>query len=786
MTHPFYKERVMYWPYGWHGTATGEFKGISEYIKASRAKGAGVNFLSTDAAGIIAGEILPIQSNDAVAFRFTSIPGVGDVDRLPVENGRYVGNPIDAFNRNYDLTHQYYPPELLDNRHLIYSTYVNEPNTYQGNNEANEHDIEYLATGFLHLAQRSIEDNRRYAFAGWAGGNPHEDFWYHPKVEQLFRLAVEHPHLIACNGHLYSLDNGSLLTNFEYMVGRYRQMYKAYKYYGLPPMFWVGGEAGWGEDDMSCSNEEAIRQMSIVQDRFIEDRFWGSWMGWTLGKWGGQIVQKMIRLSPDNTEMVKTYQPVTIPAIGEPPMGNYKSVVVKIAQEHTKLEWQQIAAIAFDDFKRTLTASHNNAGVMALDGNDESYIKVVDPSLPSQVSSIKYFEDLGIRWEPVLLRDDDQQWKILNIPHMSQRGAGAEARYNDCGAAAVAMVVNGQTPNSPTVNEVAIKYQNPPNEYMNFSQLDAALNGYDMNGIWKRPYFADGISETIHNGQPVIALVWYQSLPYQFDTFDGSHFITCYGTNGEDTILYRDPLAHDDTPLPITFDELDKTMRDVTQQGNNPSQGMICIVDDAPPTQPPTGKTYDLLHYLKGDGRLYEVKNASGGQERFQTQSNGSTFDQTKNSLAERLYVDGDFIYRGIDISPGGNRFYVQQEPKGNDRARWMPRDVAIGEAFTVSLYVQFYNWDCSESSANTGGVTDTRTLREHYDTWESRAGITLQDVIRITWDNGGETYFYARGFGLVGWERTHQDPNTPQWSAISEIHEPGQRPDNVVNWPSC
>jgi hypothetical protein len=63
---------------------------------------------------------------------------------------------------------------------------------------------------------------------------------------------------------------------------------------------------------------------------------------------------------------------------------------------------------------------------------------------------------------------------------------------------------------------------------------------------------------------------------------------------------------------------------------------------------------------------------------------------------------------------------------------------------------------------------------------YQFRTGITLSDVVELLWVNGGERYFYAKGFGLVAWERLHQDPNTPQWSAVSEIHQAGQRPDNV------
>ena len=54
--------------------------------------------------------------------------------------------------------------------------------------------------------------------------------------------------------------------------------------------------------------------------------------------------------------------------------------------------------------------------------------------------------------------------------------------------------------------------------------------------------------------------------------------------------------------------------------------------------------------------------------------------------------------------------------------------------------------------------------------------GIELNDVIELEWVNGRERYFYAKNYGLVGWERKHDDPHTPPWSAISEIHQPGSR----------
>lgn len=158
---------------------------------------------------------------------------------------------------------------------------------------------------------------------------------------------------------------------------------------------------------------------------------------------------------------------------------------------------------------------------------------------------------------------------------MSQHGTGANSRYNDCGAASVSGVINGQTNHVTTVDEIAIKYQNPPNSNMYFYQIDNALNGYGMDGTRKQPYYTNAIHDDIVAGFPVICLVWYQSLPYQFDSFNGSHFITVYATNGE-LFRYRDPLATNDNILYITPEQLDRAMKDAQNNGNQPNQGMVC------------------------------------------------------------------------------------------------------------------------------------------------------------------------------------------------------------------
>lgn len=178
----------------------------------------------------------------------------------------------------------------------------------------------------------------------------------------------------------------------------------------------------------------------------------------------------------------------------------------------------------------------------------------------------------------------------------------------------------------------------------------------------------------------------------------------------------------------------------------------------------------DLKPYIIGDGRRYYLKNKNGTtQEILQCQEDRLRFFQVKNTAWESFIIDANWIRRDKDTSPGGNRYYTQRE--GYQPARWLPRTMAIGEEFTVSLRVQFYTLaDCKPSAPNSGDVTDTRKLVVHHKEWTSRHGIKLHDVIEIQWVNGKETYLYARNYGLVEWSRGHSDPNSPEWTSISEL----------------
>ena len=116
------------------------------------------------------------------------------------------------------------------------------------------------------------------------------------------------------------------------------------------------------------------------------------------------------------------------------------------------------------------------------------------------------------------------------------------------------------------------------------------------------------------------------------------------------------------------------------------------VVDPFPYLPDPSGlpmyavpqKTYDIAAYMNGDGRMYEVRHADGRTETFQVRQRGTSeldFDLIKNHQYESMSYDSQYIWRGIDTSPGGappyaeypgqNRYYIQYEP-GKAMARWI------------------------------------------------------------------------------------------------------------------
>lgn len=470
----------------------------------------------------------------------------------------------------------------------------------------------------------------------------------------------------------------------------------------------------------------------------------------------------------DDIRPVSVTEPPPPPPPPQPP--SYKSVVFKVAQEHTEDEWAGLARLAHGEYKRTMTASGDNCVVMVGDGNEESYAVVFDPDLPSQVAAIQQLRAAGIAYQT-------RYYRVA---------APTEFRLASPVQGIPLVVTSGGLFNAPRT------YKDP--RYRHHEGIDLrAVNsaGQPVKIIAAATGLVDGLRRsdpgdgygiyvrTKHTVGGITYWLWYghlAAIPAALGVGQAIALGQEIGTAGNSGNSFG---IH----LHLTVQKV---------PGGLPHYIVANVVDPAPllglppSTLPgPDGSapgSVDLLPYVKGDGRLYEVRHSSGSQERFQTQAAGNVFWQTKNHLFEELAYDNSHIWRGLDTSPGpapayaerpgADRYYTAAEA-GHSRARWIKRFMAPGETFVNGGHlVQFYYKDnCTQSAANSGNATNRTTFvaRHASKTWH---GVTVLDVIELT--NGTETWFFGRGFGLVAW--------SSGWgsSAISEIHLPGTRPDNV------
>ena len=197
---------------------------------------------------------------------------------------------------------------------------------------------------------------------------------------------------------------------------------------------------------------------------------------------------------------------------------------------------------------------------------------------------------------------------------------------------------------------------------------------------------------------------------------------------------------------------------------------------------------YDMVRFMVGDDRIYEVQHSGGSQARHQTQVEGQAFYHTKgNEISaewEELWHTQQFIYRGTDTSPGNGQYYTLRD-EGIYGSKWAPRYWVVGGIFERNPQVTFYQKQ--NCSAAQGGTQKSYLLfEEYYPEYEFESGITLKNVVQLAWlsQKDGEPierYYYAEYYGLVGWWS-----NSGAHSYISEIHEPGDRPDNLREVIPC
>lgn len=685
---------------------------------------------------------------------------------IPTEVAKY----IKKINDNW-------PPEL--DKNIFHVEMINEPNKIRTN---------WIGYFLCELADRMMEQGYKFCGPGWSTGEPEPEHNRTPGMLAWFRKIAENPDRLAHSVHEYALDNESgeqaMKDTIPYLMGRCRDVNAACYENGIapPPIFIT--EFGWNYRD-APSWPTGVPQIIDMLHWYLEHvpnvKMFSLWaldrgsmwsdLGKTINSYMDNLSDSIINKGWPQPKMPT--QP-DLPVIDPPtsPIVKPKIVIVKMGQEHGADAWSAASAYAYSNYKRTITASLDDLLSMLRGGNQLSYAIIVDPEKLSQKDAI------------TILKINNFEYKVIYLDDTQPEPHSDLFIYRPCDTDRVTQVFGAN-----------------PENYAQFGL--PGHDGIDYGVPSGYPYYSvrDGVVVHASNMRPSGGLSSW-----------GYHVIVRHEVNN---LVFHTVYAHGQRDLLVSKGDIVKAGDKLALSGNTGNSfgyhlhlGLLWATDPGngfpkwtygyavnpwpyligksrPPN--PTLDSTDFLGYIKGDGRLYEVSNSNGGMERFQTQLNSpNEFWQTKDGKAEQLFYTANSIYRGWDTSPGKNRWYQLQEPKGASKSKWLPRYMRVGEMFSVGLWVQFFNWDCSISAENSGQVYDTRKFVAKYDTWKSRAGVTLENVIEIEWVNGGETYFYALNYGLVGWERTHQDPNTPAWSAISEIHAPGQRPDNKVELPQC
>lgn len=207
---------------------------------------------------------------------------------------------------------------------------------------------------------------------------------------------------------------------------------------------------------------------------------------------------------------------------------------------------------------------------------------------------------------------------------------------------------------------------------------------------------------------------------------------------------------------------------------------LFALIDVVDPTQ-----SFDLLPYLRGDGRLYDLQFnwAGGGAQRVQTQVDGIRFYHSKYTEWEELWSDDFFIYRGTDTSPGNGEVYTLYE-NGQYGSPWIPRKMTIGVPFRRTPLVVFRRKsDGSEVPGKKFVHTTWIQLEAVHSKLKLASGVELANVavLAAMEDVGGkpkstpfERYYYAQKHGLVQWE------GSLGRSTLVNEFAPGSAPNNV------
>ena len=191
----------------------------------------------------------------------------------------------------------------------------------------------------------------------------------------------------------------------------------------------------------------------------------------------------------------------------------------------------------------------------------------------------------------------------LPVPYQSQELAGAEAHFNDCGAASALMVAQAYNLSmSATVDQVFDTMEPSGDNGLSIAQLQNWLAAQGIqNDLLKFPT-PDSLFDQLTGHKPVVALIHYAPIVAaklsQFVNFTGAHYIVLVGMD-IDSIFIHDPYHSDGrgTYQPIPIAVMMQCWSQAILDGDNPQyMGIVpkLAIQDLSKPAPVTGKTYTV------------------------------------------------------------------------------------------------------------------------------------------------------------------------------------------------
>lgn len=169
----------------------------------------------------------------------------------------------------------------------------------------------------------------------------------------------------------------------------------------------------------------------------------------------------------------------------------------------------------------------------------------------------------------------------------------------------------------------------------------------------------------------------------------------------------------------------------------------------------PMVTTYDLADYIcPAAGNPFTLTSNEACQS-IKTSDNWIEFHKNKN--CEEFYVTDTVIGRGADTSllsrdgvHANGTFYVQYSGSQYG-CPWAARHMKVGDVFHRNCRVVVYDYTGKVLSDSPNTQSDL-ALNAYHESITFPNGKSVQNVLEFQW-GGDEVYYYAKGYGLVGWK---------------------------------